>query len=107
MQAQHLPPHAHGPGALPMMPHASAAAMAAGLPSSAIPPGLLALSGSLGAAGAGAPHLAGLPPLGAPGVGGPTTPASLGPGSGSMKNHRNEESNKRSSSGKTCFSLFI
>lgn len=101
MQAQHLPPHAHGPGALPMMPHASAAAMAAGLPpSSALPAGLLALSGTLGAPGAAASHLAGLPPLGAPGVGGPATPASLGPGSGTMKNHRNEESNKRSSSGK-------
>lgn len=73
------------------MPHAASAM--AGIP----PAGLLALSGSLGA---GAPsHIPGLPSLGAPpGVPGPTTP-SLGPGSGSLKNHRADDNIKRSNSG--------
>ncbi|RWS16631.1 transducin-like enhancer protein 1 [Dinothrombium tinctorium] len=84
MHAQQLPPHAHGP--LPMMPHAAASAMAAGLqppmpPSTAA--GLLALSSSVGAGGP-APHMPGVPPV---------TLSS----SGSLKDHRADE--KRSNSG--------
>jgi len=90
MHAQQLPPHAHGPAGLPMMPHAAAAAaMAAGLqppmPSSTAA-GLLALSSSLGGPGPG-PHIPGLPPV------------SLGSSSSvsSLKDHRSDD--KRSNSG--------
>ncbi|RWS27405.1 transducin-like enhancer protein 4 [Leptotrombidium deliense] len=63
MHAQQLPPHAHGP--LPMIPHAAASAMAAGL-QPPMPPnvagGLLTLSSAVGGGGP-TPHLPGLPPV--------------------------------------------
>ncbi len=97
MHAQQLPPHAHGPP-IPMMPHAAAAAMAAGLqppmpPSTAA--GLLALTSSL-AGGPGASHLSSVA----------AAAVSASAAAAALKDHRDRDE-KRSSSGKTLSLSFI
>lgn len=101
MHAQQMPPHPHGHPP-PFMPHAAAAAMAAGLGQAPMPPvsaaGLLALSASLSAGGV-PPHL---PPAAAAAAAaaaglGPTAAPGAVP-SGKQDGHRSDPDQKRSGS---------